>query len=135
MSWAIGFDSRWDRDIGYAVPAACDHPGCGAAIDRGLSFVCGGGPYGGEHGCGLYFCGVHLLAVIVSLPESRAVSAGSTCQLCERCAHHLPPFGPAPDTREWIAWKLADDSWAAWRDAHPEKTAAMAVAISTGAAS
>ena len=29
-------------------------------IDRGLGFVCGGQPFGGEYGCGLYFCGEHL---------------------------------------------------------------------------
>ena len=37
MSWAVGFDSQWDRDIGYGVPAYCDHPGCGKEIDRGLA--------------------------------------------------------------------------------------------------
>jgi hypothetical protein len=57
MSWAVGFDSNWKRDIGYGVPATCDRPGCGTGIDRGLAYVCGGQPYGGEEGCGLYFCG------------------------------------------------------------------------------
>jgi hypothetical protein len=52
MGWSIGFDTTWNRDIGYGVPAICDRPGCGEAIDRGLSFVCGGEPYGGEKGCG-----------------------------------------------------------------------------------
>lgn len=28
MSWVIGFDSNWNRDIGYGVLAFCDHPGC-----------------------------------------------------------------------------------------------------------
>ena len=44
MGWSIGFDRRWNRDIGYGVPATCDQPGCGADIDRGLAFVCGGDP-------------------------------------------------------------------------------------------
>ncbi len=44
MSWAVGFDETWQRDIGYGVPAYCDHPGCMAEIDRGLSYVCGGEP-------------------------------------------------------------------------------------------
>lgn len=43
MGWSIGFDSNWNRDIGYGVPAFCDHPGCTAEIDRGLAYVCGGG--------------------------------------------------------------------------------------------
>jgi hypothetical protein len=59
MGWSIGWDGTWKRDIGYGVPAYCDHPECSAEIDRGLSYVCGGDPYGGEHGCGLFFCGKH----------------------------------------------------------------------------
>lgn len=123
MSWAIGFDSKWNRDIGYGVPAACDFPGCGADIDRGLSFVCGGEPYGGEYGCGLFFCGEHLLA-------------GAHRQLCERCAAGigLPPFEATPDTREWIEWKLTDESWAAWRAENPEMVAAMKDAAQAGCA-
>ena len=56
MSWSIGFDSNWNRDIGYGVPAYCDNPKCNKEIDRGLSYVCGGEAFGGEKGCGLYFC-------------------------------------------------------------------------------
>ena len=100
MSWAVGFDRNWNRDIGYGVPATCDFPGCGAGIDRGLAFVCGGEPYGGEDGCGLYFCGGHMLL-------------GSLRQQCERCEKGQPPFEATPDTREWIEWKLTDESWAA----------------------
>ena len=50
MGWSIGYDSNWDRDIGYGVPAYCDHPDCNEEIDRGLSYVCGGEPYGGDRG-------------------------------------------------------------------------------------
>jgi len=28
MSWSIGYDNNWNRDIGYGVPAICDYPGC-----------------------------------------------------------------------------------------------------------
>lgn len=122
MGWSIGFDSRWNRDIGYGVPAVCDYPGCGAAIDRGLSFVCGGEPYGGEHGCGLYFCDGHM-AIIFDAALDGAF------QQCERCEHEQPPFDPTPDTREWTEWKLADESWAAWRDENPEAVAAMQASV------
>lgn len=101
MGWSIGYDSNWDRDIGYGVPATCDYPGCGAAIDRGLSYVCGGEPYGGDGGCGLYFCGNHLSGY-------RGV--------CERCEQGLPPFKKTPDTEEWLNWKETDESWAEWRN-------------------
>lgn len=109
MSWSIGYDSNWQRDIGYGVPAICDHPGCGAAIDRGLSYVCGGEPYGGDRGCGLYFCSAHL-KLHERLP-----------QLCARCSPRVrKPFKPTLDTPEWINWKLTDESWAEWREENPE---------------
>lgn len=100
MSWSIGFDRNWQRDIGYGVPAFCDHPRCSAEIDRGLSYVCGGHPYGEPGGCGLYFCGRHLSAF---------------GQLCSRCRNRKPPFMPKPDHPAWVEHKATDDSWAAWR--------------------
>jgi hypothetical protein len=117
MGWQVGFDSRWNRDIGYGVPAECDHPGCEAPIDRGLAYVCGGQPYGGEHGCGLYFCSGHLLVGLDR--EMRGV------QQCERCADGEPPFDPTPDTAEWMEWKLTEESWGPWRDENPETVATL----------
>jgi hypothetical protein len=108
MSWAIGFDSWWYRDIGYGVPAECDHPQCHEQIDRGLAHVCGGEPYGGEHGCGLYFCGEHLSG-----------------EQCSRCRHHKKPFTPKPDVDEWIAHKLTHDSWSQWRAENQAEVEAM----------
>jgi|ERR1019366_8306059 hypothetical protein len=109
MGWSVGFDSRWGRDIGYGVPATCDRPKCGEGIDRGLAYVCGGEPYGGEGGCGLYFCGNHLIG---------------RGQKCERCEAGQPPFDPTPDTAEWLEWKLTDESWAEWRRSEPAKARA-----------
>lgn len=93
MGWSLGYDERWKRDIGYGVPAYCDHPKCGKEIDRGLSYVCGGEPYGGEKGCGLYFCSTHL---ILSLRRP---------QLCTRCYRYRQPFKPTPDHPEWVQYK------------------------------
>jgi hypothetical protein len=104
MGWAIGFDYKWKRDVGYSVPCVCDHPTCSELIDRGLSYVCGGELYGGEKGCGLYFCDKH----------------HGADTLCERCLNNLPAFNPKPDIREWIQWKLTDASWAQWRAENPE---------------
>ena len=114
MSWAIGFDSEWNRDIGYGVPAECDHPECHEKIDRGLSYVCGGEPYGGDEGCGLFFCGEHL----------------RVDGLCERCASpdedgQVVPFDPKPDITKWVQHKLTDPSWAEWRLEHPDEVARM----------
>ncbi len=113
MSWSIGYDDNWKRDIGYGVPSICDHPGCTEEIDRGLSYVCGGEPYGGDRGCGLYFCSAHL-RVHERLP-----------QLCNRCSPRArSPFKPTLDTPEWTNWKLTDESWADWRKENPEWVAA-----------
>lgn len=112
MSWAVGFDFHWGRDIGYGVPAICDLPGCGEAIDRGLGFVCGGEPYGGEHGCGLYFCDKHLLLT-------------GRGQQCARCEEGRSPFEATPDTAEWMMHKLTDDSWGSWREENPDKVRTM----------
>lgn len=111
MSWSIGYDDNWKRDIGYGVPAYCDHPGCGEEIDRGLGCVCGGEPYGGEKGCGLYFCGKHLRA----FP-----------QLCERCnAENPEPFKAMREHPDWIRHKLEDPSWEEWRSKNPTRCKAM----------
>ena len=110
MGWSIGYDPNWQRDIGYGVPAYCDHPRCHVEIDRGLAYACGGEPYGGGHGCGLYFCGAHR-------------SAGN---LCPRCAAHRRPYRrPKPDHPEWIHHKLTDPSWAEWRAENPGEVARL----------
>lgn len=113
MSWAIGFDAMWQRDIGYGVPAVCDHPDCNELIDRGLAHVCGGEPYGGEDGCGLFFCGRHLWSTRGSAPQ------------CDRCEAGQPPFQPKPDTREWLRHKLTHPSWGPWRAERPDAVASF----------
>ena len=115
MGWSIGFDSNWNRDIGYGVPAVCDHPDCAKGIDRGLSYVCGGDAYGGEFGCGLYFCSEHL----------QYADIDEIVQVCERCANHEDPFDAKPDVAKWIQWKLTDESWQQWRDENPSEVAKM----------
>lgn len=63
MGWSFAIDdsrAEGDQGIGYSVPAKCDLDGCEVDIDRGLAYVCGSDPYGGEHGCGKFFCADHL---------------------------------------------------------------------------
>lgn len=94
MGWSLGFDNTWQRDIGYGVPAVCDHPKCNEKIDRGLAYVCGGHPYGGEDGCGLYFCYKHLRVGFSGRPDAT--------QLCPKCARYdKTPYKPKPDLLEW----------------------------------
>lgn len=115
MSWSIGYDANRKRDIGYGVPAICEHPDCSKKIDRGLAYCCGG-EHGSERGCGLYFCEDHLY-----VPGPRRP------QLCDRCCHYRKPFPQKPDDPMWTKFKLTDKSWKAWRkeNGHPEPTAAM----------
>lgn len=111
MSWAIGYDSSWKRWVGYGVPAYCDHPKCDAEIDRGLSYVCGGEPYGGEHGCGLYFCDKHL-----------AYYNESKHRVCAKCGtYRATTYRPKPEHPTWIKHLLTDASWSEWRAENPDE--------------
>ena len=121
MGWSIGYDDIWQRDVGYGVPATCDHPQCHAKIDRGLAFVCAHQQiFGGEDGCGLYFCQAHL-------------SGG----MCERCADPRNDYGPfeaKPDHQEWIEWKLTHPSWRQWREENADQVEKMRAAIARSGA-
>lgn len=114
MGWSLGFDSKWNRDIGYGVPCKCDHPGCEEIINRGLSYVCcKSSPYGGDEGCGLYFCYKHV----------------NHEHKCERCQKDLEPFDATGDILEWVEWKLKHKSWGVWRKENPEEVKKLKVAL------
>jgi hypothetical protein len=118
MGWSLGFDHSQDRYIGYGVPAYCDHPECDEEIDRGLGCVCGGQPYGGDDGCGLYFCGKHL----------------TYDNQCPRCEAGQEPFAiTKPEHPRWMRHLLYDPSWAEWRAMHPEKVRQMDEAVRAAA--
>ena len=105
MGWELGYDSSWDRFIGYGVPAYCDHPDCNNEIDRGLAHVCSDSqPYGGE-GCGLYFCLDH----------------SDFSGRCDRCSNDEDPFEPKKEHPKWIKWMLTHRSWEEWRKENPDK--------------
>ena len=104
--YSIGYDPNWDRDIGYGVPSICDHPECHEEIDRGLGYVCGNDVFGGEDGCGLFFC------------ENHRVNLKGQCQ---RCNEGKEPFEPKPDVKQWKDWKLTHESWSQWREENPDE--------------
>jgi len=124
MSWSIGFDDRWSRWIGYGVPAYCDYPRCGAEIDRGLSFVCGGEPFGGDDGCGLFFCEQHL--------QFHTFRNGVSGAFCSRCCRGKDPFTPKPEHPKWIRHLLTDPSWEAWRLEHPKEVVSLKASLCIG---
>lgn len=118
MGWSVGYGDNWKRDIGYGVPAYCDYPGCDQLIDRGLTHVCGGQPYGEPRGCGLYFCRKHLHEYS-KLPP-----------LCDRCAPRIrKPYPAKPDHPSWIYHKLTDPSWEAWRDDNPKEVSQLTLSL------
>lgn len=88
MSWSdCGTDSQ-GRPIGYVHPATCDHPGCDAKIDRGLSYACGGMHGEDEVSCEKYFCEAHL-AYTVDTDDHML-------HVCAECAAMLKAEG------EWV---------------------------------
>lgn len=122
MSWAVAFDARWQRYVGYGVPAICDFPECGAPIDRGLAYVCGGDPFGGQHGCGLYLCGDHRSLGRVPADMFDPLVAGDDteddgqwAELCGRCHAGGQPFEHTPDVREWLDHIMTHETWSDWR--------------------
>ncbi len=118
MGWAIGFDENWGRDIGYSIPAYCDHPSCNKQINRGLSYVCADQePYGGE-GCGLYFCEKHKgYGTYTDDEEEEPILSDS----CLRCSKGKDPYKPKPEHPTWVRWKLVHPSWASWREECPDE--------------
>jgi len=124
MSYEIGYDDNWERDIGYGVPSICDHPDCNKEINRGLSYVCGGEAYGGEYGCGLFFCENHLGTKFADNDEDIIMD-----NICDRCEDSMPPFNKKYDTIEWIQWKYTDESWEDWRAENKEEVKKIAVRL------
>lgn len=99
MGYSIGWDSKWKRDIGYGVPAYCDHTGCNEEIDRGMGFQC----ESEECGCKKFYCSTHRY-------------------LTDQHTHEAPPARWHPDWRNHV---LTDESWQKWRDENPSKVAAL----------
>lgn len=86
MSWAYGIVDG--REVGYSVIACCEHPGCNKEIDRGLSYACGGDPWGGQNGCGHFFCSEHL--AWVDGPDDERNGSG-LCPECVKSYHKEHP--------------------------------------------
>lgn len=109
MGWAnCGTDSK-GRPIGYAHSGTCDHPGCEAKIERGVSAACGkmhgtgdvrtGDPNieWGDYNCEQYFCHKHLVMPCLE-HEDGAETYGPI--LCRQCADRLEK-----DYREDEDWR------------------------------
>lgn len=95
MGWSdCGKDST-GRPIGYGFPATCDHPGCDAKIDRGLSYVCGSMHGEDEWSCERYFCEQHKRNYVYE-----DCAGGRLITVCDECAAFLlgtGEWGPNED--------------------------------------
>lgn len=128
MGYAV-YPDIWARDYGvdrwagYGVPAICDFVDCNTQIDRGMGYRCeeyteytyfdaDGQPCTSDddwederwedvEGCNLHFCSDHW---------DHDIHADSE---------------PKPDTAEWEAHILSDESWAEWRQDNPAKVEQM----------
>lgn len=58
MGWGNCGTNRNGVEIGYAVEAECDEPGCTTMIDRGLAFICGE-MHDDQRTCAKYYCHDH----------------------------------------------------------------------------
>jgi hypothetical protein len=126
MGWSVGYDSKWQRDIGYGVLAFCDEPGCNEVINRGLAYVCcGEEPYGGDKGCGLYFCQQHQKT---SYPLD---GDGEEDEVEDPICGHgnfAEEYTAKPDHPDWIHHKLTDETWQKWRDENPKQVVILSAA-------
>lgn len=85
------------RPVGYNVVAVCDQPDCTTTIDRGVSYLCGGGARVGtpeNPGCGLHFCTDHLMFATDPRPGSMQLWSPQLCPACVEMWEH----------NERIAW-------------------------------
>ncbi|HEY9251715.1 MAG TPA: hypothetical protein VIP06_03570 [Nocardioides sp.] len=113
MGYGVYEDPGRARWAGYMVPAECDFPDCKTEIERGLDWKCethaayecddeGNEIENLPEGCGLFFCEAHKY----DTEKHAGVKA-------------------KPDSAEWMAWQLVDDSWERWRAENPELVATM----------
>lgn len=77
-----GNDSN-GRPIGYNFSATCDHPGCTAAIHRGMAHACGGDHGENDYSCEGYFCPEHLICV--EIRQQHVQGASPHVSICPAC--------------------------------------------------
>lgn len=103
MSWSDCGTDDAGRPIGYGHAATCDQEGCDVPIDRGLAYCCGNMHGGGAHGCGGYFCPVHLRVA--------KHADGSLQGVCPECLESGvwddEDEGPCPDGQhKWVGRRM-----------------------------
>ncbi len=92
----MGYQVYWEngRWQGYGVPAYCDHVGCFEEIDRGIAY---------QH------------------PDTEFVNPSIfTCEKHRYCSLEEFDINLLKEHPDWLNHILTDESWAEWRNLHPE---------------
>lgn len=143
MSWAIGFSENQNRDVGYAVPAICDHPGCTAEIDRGIAYMCCEISPDHHATCGGFYCAYHRESYIYGdelddMDESEleahnidkdsdAVAEAIDDGDIVKCLHE--PIEKGKENAAWLEHCLKDETWQDWRNENPAMVTAYQEAL------
>lgn len=130
MGYSIGYCKTHKRDIGYGVPAPCDHPECNEIIDRGMGYACCEG-FNHSANCKGYFCEEHRWNYVLqdelehmSPEELEALGLSADAQALDedsgiiRCRHTIQPHKEAV---VWLEYILNDESWEKFRTKFPER--------------
>ena len=130
MGWSMGHCGEHKRDIGYGVPAPCDHPECNEIIDRGLAYRCCENIHH-DASCKGYFCEEHRQNYVyqdeladMSPEELKVLGIDSNEEVAQDddgiicCRHTIQPHKEAV---VWLEHILNDESWEVWRTKHPER--------------
>lgn len=128
-------DHGVERWAGYGVPAICDFPTCETKIDRGMAYRCE------EYTVYRYFDeeGEQVSEEEHWDEEREEQEEGCEMHFCDEHSNHdtHKDSTPKPDTAEWEAWMLTDESWEQWRSQNPDKVRALraraALATTAGA--
>lgn len=127
--------TRW---AGYGVPAACDQPGCEAQINRGLAYKCEAGHAREDdavYAVDLDDDGRVVASRLISAPDIEFGDYGCGLYFCEEHRYEINGHDgvkPKPEIAEWERHMLTHESWAQWRDEHPEETAAIQARADAG---
>jgi hypothetical protein len=79
------------RAVGKGAVASCENDECDQIIELSRSNCCGGGPGGGEYGCGKYLCASHMVDYIELHPMQNPMfpKAPRKVRLCNDCLFDL----------------------------------------------
>jgi len=122
MGYTVYQDPTPNPWAGYGVRAPCEVTGCDEQIDRGMAWECET-----VHECKYLLNGVEVGPTEEWDEEIEREEEGCYLFFCSAHEGHRLHHDaqPKPDSLEWEARMLTDESWEQWRTENPTKVAAM----------